>query len=444
MFRRTALLLVAVVLVPIVTSAAAIFPDVPDGHLFKADIESLVRLGIVHGNPDGKFYPERTVNRAEMLKMLYIAAGRTPDANAKECFSDVVKGSWYEAYVCDASKNKLVEGYAGGVFRPEKEVNRVEALKMIFSLLKLPAPEMTQADNDLLTFVDISTSAWYMRYISAAFKMGILPVAGQSGSRFGPDQILTRGEAAAYISSSLSADLTPDQSSSSSSSSSSFSSSSSSSVRDPALNKNVSFPFIDEGRFSEKKSVSYHFVLTEAKTTLNVQAKITGAITSFVTCRLYLINTEGFTEEYFLGVQEGGECHITVSARPGTYQLEIQPTAQNAYYLVSAQKTTGDGQDGFMEAVLLPKNSARTGVFTPHDTHDWYKFVVTEKMFGFVETSPSDTLECVIYTPLSIDQFGFSGPGCNENYEYAAGTYYVNIAHTPPLSKQQTYTIKFR
>src|SRR3990167_6556907 len=76
-------------LLPLAVFAAGIFPDVGDNHPFKAEIESLARAGIVKGNPDGKFYPERSVNRAEFLTLLYKASGRLPKAIYVQCFTDV-------------------------------------------------------------------------------------------------------------------------------------------------------------------------------------------------------------------------------------------------------------------------------------------------------------------------------------------------------------------
>ena len=61
------------------TAYAAVFPDVPDNHLYREAIEKLVGSQVINGNPDGTFKPEEAVNRAAMLKMLYKAAGRSPD-----------------------------------------------------------------------------------------------------------------------------------------------------------------------------------------------------------------------------------------------------------------------------------------------------------------------------------------------------------------------------
>jgi hypothetical protein len=106
----------------------------------------------------------------------------------------------YESYVCDAASKEhgFVQGYPDGKFRPDGPVSRTEALKMIFEVMELPAPSISESDRDVIKFVDISVAAWYTKYLYAAFAEGMLPIPGQTGSHFYPDRGLTRGEMAAY------------------------------------------------------------------------------------------------------------------------------------------------------------------------------------------------------------------------------------------------------
>lgn len=47
------------------------FPDVPAGAWFHGYVMSIKDWGVVSGNDDGTFAPERNINRAEFAKMLY-------------------------------------------------------------------------------------------------------------------------------------------------------------------------------------------------------------------------------------------------------------------------------------------------------------------------------------------------------------------------------------
>jgi hypothetical protein len=438
------------VLVPSLAFAVTLFSDVPETYLYKRDIDTLVAAGIVHGNPDGTFSPDRVLNRAEALKLIYRAAGLEPSETAKNCFSDVIAGSWYESYVCDAASKEhgFVQGYPDGKFRPDGPVSRTEALKMIFEVMELPAPSISESDRDVIKFVDISVAAWYTKYLYAAFAEGMLPIPGQTGSHFYPDRGLTRGEMAAYLTRALDVQVRDRraQASTSSSSSVASASSSSSSSSGRSTEKSITFPFTDSDQFYQKQPFVYRFDLTQKSksTTVAVNAQSTGALESAITCRLYLIDSDGFSNEYYTGVSEKRACSIIATLEPGKYQLELTPSMANAYFTVSTQQTTGDGNDGFIEAQVLPLNVARTGILAAGDTHDWYTITVTTPRRGMIEVSSAQKIGCTIYTPSDVDQFGFAGPKCNEYFDFQEGTYTIGLAHQTPLQKSQTYTLKYR
>jgi hypothetical protein len=442
--RRFALALTSLLFLQPSFAMAALFPDIPEGSLYQDAVEALAEQGVVKGNPDGKFHPERSVNRAEMLKMLYMAAGRTPNATISACFTDIVKGSWYESYVCDAASKEhgFVKGYPDGSFHPGSPVNRVEALKMIYSVMGLP---LSVRAGTKVRFNDVSADAWYNLYVDTALDDGILPLPGQGTSRLYPDQALLRGEAAFLLHHAMIAlhgqeVPQPESSSSSSSSVSSTSSSSSSGAR----NISVTFPFTDSGKFEKKGTVSYSFSLQSPKTVLAIDVQSTGFVQATITCRLFLIGEDGFSGEYYLGIQDNGVCRILTAARPGNYQLQIQPDKADAYFSVNVKTATGDGNDGFLEAQVLPNTLVKTGVLGAQDIYDWYTITIDSQRKATVEVISASKVGCTIYTPLNIDQFGFEGPQCNVEYQFNAGTYYVGISHGDPVSKSQTYTIKLR
>ena len=287
------------------TAYAAVFPDVPDNHLYREAIEKLVGSQVINGNPDGTFKPEEAVNRAAMLKMLYKAAGRSPDPSRVSCFKDVEKGSWYEPFVCDAAFHRDVQGYSDGTFRPANPVTRAEGMKMALLILGVNVPEITSLNRELVKFVDISTSAWYTKYLSAAFNKGVLPIEGQSGARFYPDWPLLRGEAAMYIQNTLDLKLEEDRAevqmeleaeaeastssaaeegASQSAAGGTAAASSKASIA-PDRTIEIAFPFTDAQTFQDKASVSYEFALT-AKTLVSVSVALKGGQAGSVSCRI--------------------------------------------------------------------------------------------------------------------------------------------------------------
>lgn len=442
---RTKFLLASIalaVLVPVAALGAGIFRDVPDGHPFKDHIESLARAGVISGNPDGTFAPDRSVNRAEMLKLLYVASGKTAVAPNGGCFSDVVRGSWYEAYVCDAAAMGYVQGYSDGKFRPASPVTRTEALKMVHTVFGMTVPDVTEGDKDLIKFVDISVAAWYTKYISAAFKNGVLPIPGESGSRFYPDKELLRGEAAAYM---FNAKNAKSLMQSSASSTARGNTSSSSASEDDV--RTVPFPFSESGKFDGKKSIAYAFSTSGERTMILATVTVVGFYSSDVTCRLYRLNDSGFSSEYYLGIQTTNSCMVAAAVPAGKYQLQIQPAVADVSYVVEAKAVTSDGNDGFMDAPPLSVSTPRTGVLEANDLNDWYSFTVDKQMKGTITATGTSTLNCIIYTPLSVDQFGFTGPECNKEYDFQPGeSYIVGVGRigATELAKKVTYTVKWQ
>lgn len=445
--------------------ASPIFPDVQDGHVFQESIESLVHSQVISGNPDGTFRPDDNVNRAAMLKMLYRAKGKVPDPLSIRCFPDVVIGSWYESFVCDAALRGYVAGYSDGTFRPDNPVNKVEALKMVNEVFEIPVNEITDADRDLVKFVDVSTSAWYTKYMYTAYARGVLPIPGEQSSRFEPDRSLTRGEAAAIIYNALSVDLTETHnrvvSSSSSaqtedededetetedegstqSTQSSAAANVSSEDEEGADSFDVSLPFDRDGKFTRKKSKSYLFNVT-SNTVIDVDATLQSGQPGGLSCRLYLVNESGFSDQYFLGYEHGNTCTIRAAVSPGSYQLQLQPTVSDTTYSVQAETGAGDGNDGFREAFRLNVNSPRTEVLTAVDIEDFYTFSVITNQRMTVELSNATELRCIVYAMNDVNLESFSGPECNKVYNFPSGTYYVAVARKAPKGAQQTYTIR--
>jgi hypothetical protein len=111
-------------------ASAATFPDVPRSRDGYAAIMALREKGVIGGYPDGTFRPDAGVNRAEFLKIL--VAGFRPDAARGEagCFTDV-RREWFATYVCAAKRLGWIDGYPDGGFGSDRSINRAEAMKIL-------------------------------------------------------------------------------------------------------------------------------------------------------------------------------------------------------------------------------------------------------------------------------------------------------------------------
>ncbi len=116
------------------------YSDAPFSQRDTAGISVLTDLGAVSGNPDGSFAPARTLNRAEFLKIALLSAD-VQLTDATGCFPDTPASAWFTKYICTAKNDGIVEGNPDGLFHPERDVNYAEALKMLVELFELPVPE---------------------------------------------------------------------------------------------------------------------------------------------------------------------------------------------------------------------------------------------------------------------------------------------------------------
>ena len=168
------------------TGEVEIFSDVEFGDDNAEAISYLETNGIVDGYPNGSFKPNNPLNRAELMKILVEGAGYDPDSDEyKDCFPDVTT-EWYAKYVCFAEDEGWVEGYDDGFFKPDNDVNKVEAIKMLLEVMNV---DIEEADSKV--YSDVKLGQWYTDYINTAYAWGILEE--DADSYYYPDHEITRG-----------------------------------------------------------------------------------------------------------------------------------------------------------------------------------------------------------------------------------------------------------
>lgn len=153
-------------------------------------INYLSELGIINGYPDGTFKPDNPINRAELLKILMEGSGITIEKPNATCFPDVPRLEWYSPYICTAKNLGYINGYPDGTFRPDKPINKVEALKIIGKIYDWPL------DTETNLFKDTYKTAWYAPYLSYAKSENLLI---ESGLFYEPAKNITRGSVSETI-----------------------------------------------------------------------------------------------------------------------------------------------------------------------------------------------------------------------------------------------------
>lgn len=111
----------------------------------RAGISVLTNMHVVQGNPDGSFAARRTLNRAEYVKIAMALRGNVSSAGSMDgvpCFPDVPDSAWFSPYICSAKDQGVVQGNPDGLFHPERAVNYAEAIKILVELYKYQIPDV--------------------------------------------------------------------------------------------------------------------------------------------------------------------------------------------------------------------------------------------------------------------------------------------------------------
>lgn len=177
---------------------AGSFPDVLDSHKNINAVEFLKKNSLVTGYPDGTFKPDSTINRAEALKIIFLARkglyGEESINIKKIGFPDVKTSDWFYDFVVKAYSLDIVKGYQDGSFKPANEITAAESVKMITLGLDkgFSEPSVT-----IKPFTDVDLSSWAAVYLDYARTKQFIE-ANNDGS-FNPDRKMTRAEFAEIV-----------------------------------------------------------------------------------------------------------------------------------------------------------------------------------------------------------------------------------------------------
>lgn len=195
-----------------VAQAATTFTDVPNSNPYFGAIEWLTQNGVIQGYGDGTFRPNNPVNRAEMLKMIFLADGNEKNADAAmataQLFPDTSSSAWYARYVALARQRGTVQGYPDGTFRPANNINKAEAYKIVLKEFYNETTmqyALTHASlpNTGAVAPDVKKTDWFVMFINFAAIKNFYDAGSwtytTNGNHFYPGQNLTRGQLAQLI-----------------------------------------------------------------------------------------------------------------------------------------------------------------------------------------------------------------------------------------------------
>ncbi len=161
-----------------------------EGHWAKPYAERLIYNGILSGYEDGTVKLQKSITRAEFVKMLVTFRYGDYKTYTEQLFTDVPLNTWYHKYISIAQEKNILEEAKGSAFRPNDRITRGEMVFMIVNSLGLK--------GGAANFTDVKPGHKYYVYVCAAVSNGI--INGYEDGKFKAWAFATRGETAAMVS----------------------------------------------------------------------------------------------------------------------------------------------------------------------------------------------------------------------------------------------------
>lgn len=145
------------------------YTDVAAGSWYNNAVSTLSAIGVLGGYEDGSFRPNASITRAEFAKIA-VSFFELEGLDCENPFLDVALGAWYAESVAAAAEIGLIEGYEGGLFRPDAPITRAEACTIVNRTLgRAPHAAGLLPESEMNLWPDnMDASAWYYAQIQEA------------------------------------------------------------------------------------------------------------------------------------------------------------------------------------------------------------------------------------------------------------------------------------
>ncbi|WP_128658059.1 S-layer homology domain-containing protein [Paenibacillus sp. 598K] len=166
------------------------------GHWAAEPIREAARQGIVTGYTDGTFRPDAQVTRTEYAAMLARAL-RLPADEAALRFADADQiPAWAQEAVAAAASSGLLRGNADHTFAPDRPISRAEMAVIVARAAGISADSVETAVATPYAD-DAAIAPWARGAISAVAAAGLM--SGRGEQRFAPHDQATRAEAVVVL-----------------------------------------------------------------------------------------------------------------------------------------------------------------------------------------------------------------------------------------------------
>ena len=135
------------------------FIDVKGNAWYAQAVQYVYENGLMAGVSSTTFSPNSTTTRGQLVTILYRAEGG-PEVNETVKFNDVPAGKWYSKAVSWASENGIVSGYGNGRFGPNDSVTREQMVTILYRYAQSKQID-TEKEADLSSYTDYKKISTY-------------------------------------------------------------------------------------------------------------------------------------------------------------------------------------------------------------------------------------------------------------------------------------------
>ncbi|MCI8590471.1 MAG: hypothetical protein HFE77_07170 [Clostridiales bacterium] len=193
----------ALMMLPVGAAEIGSFTDLDENEWYYPGISYMVQNGLMVGESDTIFAPDKKLTRAMFVAMLSRLSDETPSDETELPFADVLTDEWYYDHIRWAYENKVVAGYTEKEFAPEELVTREQMCLIAVNFAKHMGYEIVDQRTGTSVFwknvfideEDISN--WAYDAVYACADAGI--VSGTGAGAFEPQGKSTRAEAASLL-----------------------------------------------------------------------------------------------------------------------------------------------------------------------------------------------------------------------------------------------------
>ena len=173
------------------------FTDMPGAGVWSHDgLDYCIAAGLMSGTSDVTVSPDMTASRAQLVQLLWAAAG-SPETTGTLPFTDVQPGAWYYAAVRWAYRTGLVAGTSPTTFDPNAAVTRQDLAVILYEQSGRPAA----TGGELAAFPDVGHVAGYAyAALTWAVAQGLVSGVGTaSGALLAPRGYASRAQVATIL-----------------------------------------------------------------------------------------------------------------------------------------------------------------------------------------------------------------------------------------------------